>query len=53
VIGAAAQIGFVRVFFDLPIALCSCHQGTGSGLPVAQTAGLRCLAAGTWLAYAT
>ena len=44
---ARRQIGgLVRVFFDLPIALCSCRQGTGSGMPVAQAAVLRCLAAG-------
>ena len=47
---ARRQIGgLVRVFFDLPIALCSCRQGTGSGMPVAQAAVLRCLAAGAWM----
>jgi hypothetical protein len=39
----------VRVFFDLPIELCSCRQGTGSGLPLAQAAGLRWRAAGAWM----
>ena len=34
------------VFFDLPIALYSCRWSTGSGLPVVQAAGLRCLPAG-------